>query len=144
MGEKTSTQTTEISNPLCGDTLFLYRLKTHEAEKGLCLSFECECCGIAMGNASLMTLMMEGAPLVKAQDIAHCALRILRGEAMHQDEITMDYLADDCREEAEGGWQLLREIAQHMPSRKTCASLAWQALLADLQGQSQIIAFEVK
>jgi hypothetical protein len=68
----------------------------------------------------------------------------LRGEPASQEIMAMQYLPENLREDAKGGWQLLLEIAQDMPSRRTCASLAWQALLAEFQGQSQIIAFEVK
>jgi len=143
-GEEQDASAIEISNPLCGDTLTLKRWRSNECDQGMHLSFECECCGIAMGSASLMTLMMEGAPVNHAEDIAHAALAALRGEPASQELMAMQYLPENLREDAKGGWQLLLEIAQDMPSRRTCASLAWQALLAEFQGQSQIIAFEVK
>jgi NifU-like protein involved in Fe-S cluster formation len=143
-GEEQDASAIEISNPLCGDTLTLKRWRAHESDQGMHLSFECECCGIAMGSASLMTLMMDCVPVNQARALAETALAVLRGEPVPQEILYPSYLSEPLREDALGGWQLLSEISQNLPSRRTCASLAWQALLADLEGQSNIIAIEVK
>jgi len=143
-GEEENAHSVEISNPLCGDTLTLKNWGQTASQPGLHLSFECECCGIAMGSASLMTLMLEDASPSQAQEIAHAALAVLRGEPPSAEIMAMPYLPEPLRQDGVGGWQLLQEIAQHLPTRKTCASLAWQALLAEFDGQNQIVAFEVK
>ncbi len=143
-GEEINTSCIEVSNPLCGDTLTLKRWKAKEHLQGMHLSFECECCGIAMGSASLMTLMMDCAPVNQARALAEAALAVLRGEPVPQEILSLSYISEPLREDALGGWQLLSEIGQNLPNRRTCASLAWQALLADLEGQFNIIAIEVK
>jgi NifU-like protein involved in Fe-S cluster formation len=143
-GDEQTARSIEIANPLCGDTLTLKRWNTIQPEPSMHLSFECECCGIAMGSASLMTLMLEGVPLVQAQIMAHEALKILRGEPSSEAIKSVQVLPEPLRQDAQGGWQLLTEIAHNLPGRKTCASLAWQALLAELDGQTQMVALEVK
>jgi len=131
-----------IANPLCGDTLTLMRWKAHEPQQGMKLSFECECCGIAMGSASLMTLMLEGALPSQAKTLAESALATLKGAPAPLD--VLNHVSPASREEVQAGWQLLFEIGQHMPARRTCASLGWQAVIAQSEGRSDSVAIEVK
>jgi hypothetical protein len=95
-----------------------------------------------MGVASLMTLMCAGATDEVKRQRAEAALAILRGEVLHCD-LTVG-VPTDLAEEAREGWQLLAEIARVLPSRRTCASLGWQALLGRLEGKTDVMATEIK
>ncbi|MDE3012306.1 MAG: iron-sulfur cluster assembly scaffold protein, partial [Pseudomonadota bacterium] len=104
----------EMSNPMCGDVLQLQVRAEHD--RLVAVRFSCECCGIAMGNASLMTGMVAGTVIADARALAARALGVLDGSRT---------------DAAEGeGWALLAAIRANLPARLTCASLGWQALLA--------------
>ena len=130
----------EISNPLCGDVLQLQLAWEHGqlAE----LRFTCECCGIAMGNASLMTDLLPGLDAAAAAAVAAQAVALLRGVLSPQAVVSA--LIPARQEQAAAAWALLYEIGQRLPARRTCASLAWQALVAALDGQSTCDARELR
>ena len=52
-------------NPLCGDSFSVY-LRT-EADYISQASFQCECCGISMASASIMTEAVRGKSLAEAK-----------------------------------------------------------------------------
>jgi len=121
----------EIANPLCGDVLQLQVVATQG--RLAAVRFQCECCGIAMGNASLMTEAVQGVELEQARKLAEQALAILTQR-----------LPLDPGGDAGGPWPLLQAVARDLPGRRTCASLGWQALLAALDGQQACTAREIR
>ncbi len=132
-----SVPTVEISNPMCGDTL---RLQLDwQGDLLTQARFECECCGIAMGNASLMTLMLAGLSRKRVRQRAGQALAVLQGAALPQD------LSDDSDDDARlQGWHLLAGVARQLPARLTCASLGWQAVAAGLANDLAPVAQEIR
>lgn len=124
----------EIANPLCGDVLQLQAWL--DADRLTALRFSCECCGIAMGNTSLMTVTVVGMERARLRQVAGHALAVLAGRAG----------SGAGAEPARQGetWALLAAIATSLPARRTCASLGWQALLALLDGQASSSAREIR
>lgn len=123
----------EISNPLCGDVLQLQLVIAGDCLQQL--RFECECCGIAMGNASLMTEAVQGQALATVRALADQALRLLAGEAGES--------APSLPLPGQTG-ALLRAVRRTLPGRRTCASLGWQALQAALDGARALTAREIR
>ncbi|MEQ1883229.1 MAG: Fe-S cluster assembly sulfur transfer protein SufU, partial [Burkholderiales bacterium] len=54
-------------NPLCGDSFTVY-LRT-ESDRIAEASFQCECCGISMASASIMTETVRGKSLGEARSL---------------------------------------------------------------------------
>lgn len=110
----------EAANPLCGDTFSVF--VRYEAEVIADLSFQCECCGISMASASIMTEWLVGkrraeAMAIKQQFIAAVTAREPSlGPTAHPDHAAV--------------LQLVRST----PSRDRCAMLAWTALEAAIGG----------
>jgi NifU-like protein involved in Fe-S cluster formation len=131
---------TEIRNTLCGDRLQL-QLSWHEGRLRK-LAFSCDCCGISMGNTSLMSEMLPGLDREGARRQAAQALEVLRGGEIPGD--VADHLPADLAEGALASWQLLAEIARRLPARRTCASLGWQALAGALDELAVCDAREIR
>jgi nitrogen fixation NifU-like protein len=138
---------TRIANPLCGDQLMLQT----EWQNGVLaeIRFECECCGIAMGNASLMTTLVTGHPPIKVRAMTEHALGILAGRVAialsSTDASLQSGSAPPAGEAGEApAWALLEEVRRQLPARRTCASLGWQALQANLDGVLDATAHEVR
>ncbi len=132
----------DIRNPMCGDVLQLQLAWSDGDVPAAAVHFECECCGIAMGSASLLTQMLAGAPRRRVAELAGQALQVLRGAPVPAG--VGDHLPESHRAEALAGWALLAAIPAQMPARRTCASLGWQAVLAALAGQRECAAEEVR
>lgn len=127
-----------ISNPLCGDVLELEL--DWNGDRLDAVRFGCECCGIAMGSASLMTTVLAGQQRETLRSLAQHALALLRG-ACTPDETGAAGVDVPV---AAANWRLLHEIGQRLPARRTCASLGWQALLAGLDGERHCNAKEIR
>lgn len=110
-------------NPLCGDNLTVYvRVDSDVLREA---KFKCECCGISMASASIMTEMVKGESVDDAKRIAADFLGSFSEEGAHK-------LADHGRSAVLG-------IVREFPSRRNCASLAWVALNAALDGKEQAV-----
>ena len=110
----------EAANPLCGDTFSVF--VRYDGEVIADLSFQCECCGISMASASIMTEWLRGkrrreALAIKQQFIAAVAARDLSAGA----EAPSDHTA-------------VLQLVRSSPSRDRCAMLAWTALEAAIGG----------
>jgi nitrogen fixation NifU-like protein len=108
-------------NVLCGDGLTVY-LEV-EAERLGQVGFQCECCGISMASASIMTEAIAGRS---------------RGEAMalHQQVVA----AIEGRVEPPAAVPDVAAIVAAVkvsPSRVRCALLPWATLAAALEGRDQ-------
>lgn len=110
----------EASNPLCGDT-FTVRAKL-AGERIEDVAFQCECCGISMASASVMTEWLRGRTTdeaLAARDAFEAALR-----------------AGDTRlDAAPADSAAILAFAKATPARAGCVLIGWQALSAALRGE---------
>ena len=110
-------------NPLCGDNLTVYVRVDSDV---LCeAKFKCECCGISMASASIMTEMVKGKSVDDAKRIAADFLGSISEDGAHT--------------HADHGRSAVLGIVREFPSRRNCASLAWAALNAALDGEEQAV-----
>ncbi len=110
-------------NPLCGDNLTVYvRVESDVLREA---KFKCECCGISMASASIMTEMIKGKSVDDAKRISADFLGSFSDEGAHK--------------HADHGRSAVLGIVREFPSRRNCASLAWVALNAALDGEDQAV-----
>jgi nitrogen fixation NifU-like protein len=110
-------------NPLCGDNLTVYvRLDKDVLSEA---KFKCECCGISMASASIMTEMVKGKSVADAKRIAA--------------DFLGSFSEQDAQTHPDHGRAAVLGIVREFPSRRNCASLAWVALNAALDGESQAV-----
>jgi nitrogen fixation NifU-like protein len=108
-------------NPLCGDTFDVY--VRVDQDKVLEAAFQCECCGISMASASIMTEAVRGKTVAQARALYQHFSQLMRnqGHAGHApagaEEIAM------------------LELIAEFPSRVNCALLGWHTLDAALDGR---------
>ena len=110
-------------NPLCGDSFTVYaRIKGDRVEEA---SFQCECCGISMASASVMTEAITGRTVSEARSLYRHFERLLKDPAGTPDRPgDHDQLA-------------VLALIREFPSRVNCALLGWQTLEAALDGRSE-------
>jgi nitrogen fixation NifU-like protein len=114
-----ASRTAEGVNALCGDTLSVYvRLDGAVIQDA---SFQCACCGISMASASVMTEAVKGGTVAHAQALYRRFLRHLsRAEAEDLDDL---------------GEVAVLGVVRAFPARRNCALLAWETLIAALEGR---------
>jgi len=110
-------------NPLCGDTFTVYA--RIEGDRVAEASFQCECCGISMASASVMTEAIAGRTVSEARSLYRHFERLLK------DPGTPEQPGDHGQLAVLG---LIREF----PSRVNCALLGWKTLDAALDGRSEV------
>ncbi len=110
-------------NALCGDNLTVYvRVEDDTVREA---AFQCECCGISMASASIMTELVTGKSIEEAK---HIAADLLESFSEQHPEHDAHY-----------GKAAVLGIVREFPSRRNCASLAWVTLSAALEGDSQAV-----
>jgi nitrogen fixation protein NifU and related proteins len=109
-----------LENPTCGDSIKVEVLPGPDGSS-IAIRFENRGCAISTASASLMTLALGGRSPAEARELALSFIRALRGEA------PIDLL------DAMGDLVALKGVASY-PVRVKCATLAWHALLAALEG----------
>ena len=113
-------------NPLCGDKLTLYLHIFDSIIEDI--SFEGEGCAISIASASLMTEALKGKTIDEA-------------EALFQQFHTLLTIEGDCPCEKMGKLEVLSGVKAY-PSRVKCATLAWHALHAALNNQTDPVSTE--
>jgi len=104
----------EAVSPVCGDSFQVFvRL---EGEVLADVSFQCECCGISMASASIMTEWVRGRRITEALALKDVFL----------DAITRH--AESLGADAHPDHTAILRVVRATSSREGCASLAWQAL----------------
>ncbi|MGI9289882.1 MAG: Fe-S cluster assembly sulfur transfer protein SufU [Gammaproteobacteria bacterium] len=113
-------------NPLCGDKLHIYiKLQNDRIDD---IRFEGTGCAISIASASMMTDALQGQPLPKAiERIDHLQSLLNAGGASLETEIEELHALEGVRD---------------YPSRIKCATLAWTAAAAALQGDNAEISTE--
>ena len=111
-------------NPLCGDTFNVYA--TVEGDRVVDATFQCECCGISMVSASIMTETVKGKTVQEARTLFRSFEKLLRDP-----DAASSLLAD-------AGQLPMLELIREFPSRVNCALLGWHTLDAALDGRAQV------
>ena len=108
-------------NPLCGDTFDVYA----KVEEGRIVeaAFQCECCGISMASASIMTETVKGRTVPEAKALYRSFEKLLRDPASASGL------------QADSGQMPMLELIREFPSRVNCALLGWHTLDAALDGR---------
>jgi len=112
----------EGHNPLCGDELSIFL--DVQNEKIDDVSFDGQGCAISKASASLMTARLKGKTVEEAREVISEVRKLLIGP-----------------EESEPDFETLGDIAalegvKKFAVRVKCATLAWHALEAALEGKS--------
>ena len=106
-------------NPLCGDTFTVY-LKV-EGGRIREAAFQCECCGISMASASVMTELVRDRTLEEAGQLVQEFRELVRKRAEGTGLDT--------------GRQAVLSVVRASPSRGNCAVLAWHTLEAAIRNE---------
>lgn len=110
-------------NPLCGDTFEVFAMI--EGDRIAEAAFQCECCGISMASASIMTETVKGRTVQEAKALYRSFEKLLRdphAASLH----------------ADSGQLPMLELIREFPSRVNCALLGWHTLDAALDGRSEV------
>ena len=113
------------TNALCGDTFSVYARV--EAEIVREAAFHCECCGISMASASIMTEMVTGKAVEEVRALARDFRSLLKPQPQPR-EATIH-----------GPALAIVKLIRESPSRANCARLSWATLEAALDGQAQAV-----
>lgn len=112
-------------NPLCGD---MVALTVHtEGDKVTDIAFDGQGCAISTASASMMTEAVKGKTVEEAEEMFKAFQKMVTSQG----------------DESEGEEQLGEEImslagVREHPVRIKCATLAWHALHAALQGEEKV------
>jgi len=110
-------------NPLCGDTFDVYARV--EGDRVVDAAFQCECCGISMASASIMTETVKGKTVQEARMLYRSFEKLLRAP-------------DAAALHADSGQMPMLELIREFPSRVNCALLGWHTLDAALDGRTEV------
>jgi nitrogen fixation NifU-like protein len=113
-------------NPLCGDSFSVYALIADDVIREA--AFQCECCGISMASASIMTELVTGRTVAEVR-------RLLR-------EFTAALKAAESGDEtASLGAEAAAIIGliRQSPSRANCARLGWVTLESALDDRAEAV-----
>ena len=113
----------EGHNPLCGDKVKIY-LKVDSNDRIADAAFEGKGCAISVASASLMTEMLKGRTTHEVEQLMGGFLHLVKGE----DATALDI---DDRERLE-----VMAGVSAFPMRVKCATLAWHAMKAALEGDA--------
>ena len=107
-------------NPLCGDSFTVYLRVEREIVADA--AFQCECCGISMASASIMTEAVKGRSVAEARRLSSEFQALVAGDP-------------DTTRPASTETAAVLGVVREFPSRVNCASLAWVTLEAALDGR---------
>ena len=114
-------------NALCGDTMSVYVRLDGDVIRDA--SFQCSCCGISMASASVMTEAVIGRTVSRAREMYRAFLDLLT-------------VADALEGEADLGEVAVLATVRAFPARRNCATLAWDTLMAALEGGGEARFFQ--
>jgi nitrogen fixation protein NifU and related proteins len=117
----------EGRNPLCGDEITLW-LKL-DGDKVADISFKSTGCAVSKSSASLMTSAVKGKTVGETMVLFDRFHQMITGKLAGGERDTMGSLA------ALGG-------VSRFPIRVKCASLAWHAMKAALEGKGDAVSTE--
>ena len=120
-------QTAEGFNPLCGDRLTVYLDLQGGAIRDI--SFQGSGCAISKASASMMTQMLKGKRREEAEQLFEEFHRLVTGQAQATHKTDLGKLT------------VFSGVCEY-PSRVKCATLAWHALRAALEGAPEPVSTE--
>jgi len=106
------------SHPLCGDVITVQLHVAHGRVEAA--AFQCECCGISMASASMMTDWVIGREVAEARQY----VRAFSGQLANR--------SGAAPRRADAMERALFETVQDFPARAGCAALPWTTLEAAL------------
>jgi len=110
-------------NPLCGDSFTVYaRIVGDRVAEA---SFQCECCGISMASASVMTEAIKGRTVGEARSLYRRFELMLKAPA-------------GVPQSGDNGQLAVLALIREFPSRVNCALLGWKTLDAALDERSEV------
>ena len=113
------------ANALCGDGMTVFvRLEDGRIED---ISFQCECCGVSMASASIMTEALSGLSAEEARVRVKSFVARIAGDA------------GEKRSEEGGAQGAVVMAVRRYPVRSRCAVLPWLTLEAALDGRTETI-----
>lgn len=101
-------------NPLCGDTLQVFVVL--DGERIEQVAFQCECCGIAMASASIMTEWLRDHTRAEAKAIRQTFLDAVKARE------------PGPLEDAPADHSAILGVVRSAPGREGCAQIAWDAV----------------
>lgn len=116
-------------NPLCGDQVVIY-LETDAEGRIADVAFEGKGCAISMASASMMTEVLRGKTEAEARRLFDDFHRLCT-----EDDFTLEQAKAEDRDALER-LQVLSGVRE-FPVRVKCATLAWHAMTAALDGETQ-------
>jgi len=116
-------------NPLCGDQVTVY-LETDADGRIADAAFEGKGCAISIASASMMTEVLRGKTEAEARRLFDDFHRLCT-----EDGFTLEQASAEDREALER-LQVLSGV-RTFPVRVKCATLAWHAMTAALDGETQ-------
>ncbi len=118
--EDPSALTGEAINPLCGDSFSVFvRVEGGTIRDA---AFQCECCGISMASASVMTEWVRGRSVTDALAAKRAFVAAVAGRLT------------DPVPGAPADHAAVLQLLANTPSREGCGLLAWTALEQALTG----------
>lgn len=114
-------------NPLCGDTVIVYLQLEDDVIRAI--SFQGSGCAISKASASMMTVSLKGKTRPEAEVLFQSFHTLVTGSDPTIDPQTLGKLA------------VFSSVGQ-FPVRVKCASLAWHALHAALDGNRETVSTE--
>ncbi len=115
------------NNPLCGDRVTVH-LKIDDDDVIEDARFEARGCAISLASASMMTEMIKGKSETEARELFKRFQALVTGETV----------------EDESGLESLSALSgvKDFPTRIKCATLAWHAMAAALDGTQDNVKTE--
>jgi nitrogen fixation NifU-like protein len=125
---ETASHTAEGYNPLCGDHFTVYLNLDADAIRDI--SFQGSGCAISKASASMMTQSVKGKTRAEAETLFDQFRKLVTGQSP----------ANGNR--AELGKLAVFSGVSEFPVRVKCATLAWHALHAAMQGKQETVSTE--
>jgi len=122
----TPTYCAEGNNPLCGDRVSVHLKVDDDVIENA--RFEARGCAISLASASMMTEMIKGKSEAEARDLFERFQALVTGETV-EDEFGL------------GSLSALSGV-KDFPTRIKCATLAWYAMAAALDGPQDNVKTE--
>ena len=116
-------------NPLCGDQLHVY-LRVGNGDRIEQLQFEGSGCAISKASASIMTEIVEGKTVERAQEIF----------SRFQELVTSDM--QTYVDVSDLGKIAVFSGVREFPMRVKCATLAWHTMNSALEGNADAVTTE--
>ncbi|MBT3558089.1 MAG: SUF system NifU family Fe-S cluster assembly protein [Rhodospirillales bacterium] len=118
------------NNPMCGDALVVY-MSVDGDNLITDVAFQGQGCAISVASASMMTELLTGCPVDRANEIYQAFHSICTGEG------DVEEILSNFDEEIAERLHMLSGVRE-FPMRVKCATLAWHTMDAAVKGENEI------